>query len=610
VKKLDAALLFLIGLVTVSILYFSRQIFFYKYNPEYYENYYYNSQWNVPQSSRGISDGELYKFVGYRLVQGENPFNINYEVPPFAKYLYGLAEYTIGNPYWISLGFYLLTGLAVYSLCLELFSSRTSALLGLLLFVTTPFIATQIKETMLDLPLTSLFAFHALFFVKFFKRLKPRDLIWAGIFLGLATGTKIGVYTPLTLLIGLTLVFLSSRKFFNPLLYLSSVFAGYVISFFSYFIHHPNPLPWLRLHEKPLDFYLHSGVGSVDYLNQWRGIFLNTYQGFWVGGAQTGLGDWSLILPLGVLLTLVILVLSLKKKNYSWIYLTLFSLGVLAVNTVIPFWARYLMPVVPLFILFILFAFRKFTPLILILAFLNLTILLPTLTVRNLPGHSEAVSRFLNTRAYRELYRSIDSATREKYPEQKFISTMESFYTTLRVKKIEVTITDIIDTKDIHRGLITTKYQTDFGEYTNNQELNFVIEHNQWKTVWKWDYLSPGFDPEGKIEIVPGKGAKVKNQKNVYIVTSRMSEQGKYLLALSNLTIIGQPLIDEGLRQTIPDNFPRFVGELHPSLDLDTIERNLLSGIEIREDKIISSGTFVFVNKSGNKKEVPFVNKK
>ena len=150
---------------------------------------------------------------------------------------------------------------------------------------------------------------------RFFKRFKPKDLILAGIFLGLATGTKIGVYTPFTLLLGLILIFLSSRKLKNIPIYLISVFTGYVISFSSYFIRHPNPLPWLRLHEKPLSFYLQPSGGSVDYLNQWRGIFINTYQGFWVGGAKTGLGDWSPILPLGVILAVIIFYLGLKKKD-------------------------------------------------------------------------------------------------------------------------------------------------------------------------------------------------------------------------------------------------------------------------------------------------------
>ncbi len=87
-------------------LYFSRQIFSYKYDPEYYENYYYHSQWNIPNSVRGIGDGDLYKFVGYKLASGENPFNINYEVPPFAKLLYGISEKYFANPYIVSLFFY------------------------------------------------------------------------------------------------------------------------------------------------------------------------------------------------------------------------------------------------------------------------------------------------------------------------------------------------------------------------------------------------------------------------------------------------------------------------------------------------------------------------
>jgi hypothetical protein len=606
VKKIDVILLFLIGLITASLLFFSRQIFFFRYDPEYFENYYYNSQWNVPQSTRGISDGELYKFVGYRLAEGENPFNINYEVPPFAKHLYGLAEKTIGNPYWISLGFYLLTGLGVYFLAWEFFKNRTTSLLGVLLFVSTPFVGTQIKETMLDLPLTALFFGNALFLVRYFKRSKTADMLLAGIFLGLATGTKIGVYTPLTLLLGLVLVAFSSRKIKSTFLYLISAGAGYVLSFSSYFLHHPNPIPWLRLHEKPLGFYLDSTGGNVDYLNQWKGIFLNTYRGFWVGASGGGLGDWSLVLPIGVIMCLTLLVIGLKKKDYSWIYLTLFSLGVLAVNTLIPFWPRYIMPLIPLFIVFILFAFRKFTPLILILAFLNLTILLPTLTVRNLPGHSEAVSRFLNTRAYRELFRSIDQESRTKYPEDKFQSAMENFYVTLRVKKIDISITDVIDTDTIHRGKINTRYQTDFGELWNSQDVDFVIEHNQWKTVWKWDYLWPGYDPEGKIEFKEITSKLIqKSEKAVYVIPRLMYDWGKYSSSLSTLTKMSNSEVDKKIRETIPDDFFRFVGYLDPDVDQDTIRKNLLPGIEIRDEKSFSSGTIIFFDTKGNRTSRP-----
>jgi len=605
VKKIDILISALIVLIIAVVLFFSRQIFFFRYDAEYFENYYYNSQWNVPQSTRGMSDGELYKFVGYRLVQGENPFNINFETPPFAKHLYGLAEYAVGNPYWISLGFYVLTAVAIYLLSLELFASKTTALLSVLLLVSTPFITSQIRETMLDLPLTALFLIHALFLVRFFKRFKVKDLIIAGIFLGLATGTKIGIYTPLTLLLGLVIVILSSKQIKNIIYYLVSVATGYVLSYSSYFIHHPNPLPWLRLHEKPLSFYLNGTKNTVDYYNQWRGIFLNTYQGFWVGGEKTGLGDWTIILPLGVILVIYVLYLGLKRKDYSWIYLTLFSIGVLAVNTFVSFWARYLMPIVPILILFILYVFRKVIPVILLLVILNLTILIPTMTANNLSGHSVAVERFLNTRAYREMYRSIDKATKIKYPEEKFQSTMENFYVTMRVKKIEVSITDVVDTKDLHHGTLNTKYFSDYGEFANSQEIDFVLEHNQWKTIWKWDYLWPGFDPDGRIEVdaLPKPLSTVLN--GVYVIPRLMYDWGQYTSALSILTKMSSQDIDKKIRATIPDDFPRFVGYLDQGIDPDTLNKNTLPGIRIKKEEKYSSATIFFFDAKGTKTILP-----
>lgn len=575
-KKIDLFLILFIISVVASVLYFSRQIFFYRYEPEYYENYYYNSQWNVPQSTRGISDGELYKFVGYRLAQGENPFNINYEAPPFAKYLYGLSEMFFGNPYWVSIGFYLLGAVGIYFLSLELFGNFRSALLGVLLFVTTPFMATQIKETMLDLPLTSLFLMNSLFFVRYLKKLKTSDLIISGIFLGLATGTKIGIYTPFLLILGLLVSIIASKKLYSPLIYLISSVSGYVVSFYCYFSRHPNPLPWLRLHQKPLDFYLQSSGGNVDYLNQWRGIFMNSYQGFWEGAKGTGLGDWSLVLPLGVMISLLIFWYAIKKKSLSWVYLTLFSFVILAVNTLVPFWARYLMPAVPLFLLFTLFFFRRFIFLIIILSALNLNILYPTLTRSDLQGHTKAVERFINTRAYRELYRSIDNETRKKYPEVKFQKILENFYSLLKVRRINSTIDD---------NKMTVVYETNSGKLSHIQEITSKIEHNQWKTIWNWDYLWPGFNPDDKLEVEKILPTRITGKRMaVYVIPRLMYDWGKYSSALTSLTRLGNQAVDAKVRETIPDDFPRFVGFLDPGVDPDTINKNLLPGIELREE--------------------------
>jgi hypothetical protein len=67
----------LVGLI-LTVSYFNRWIFSFKFEPEYWENYYYTSQWNVPNSKRQISDEGVYRYIGYRLVNGENPFNVDY----------------------------------------------------------------------------------------------------------------------------------------------------------------------------------------------------------------------------------------------------------------------------------------------------------------------------------------------------------------------------------------------------------------------------------------------------------------------------------------------------------------------------------------------------
>lgn len=150
----------------------------------------------------------------------------------------------------------------------------------------------------------------------------------AGIFLGLATATKPGVYTPLVLILGLLLIFIINtkvfKKIFSLIFYTSSVFGGYILAYFPvYFIRHPNPIPWLRLHEKSLKFYLTAGqVAETNYLNQWKGIFVRTYEAWWGGGKEMVLNDWSPVLPLGTIAAIIILVMATKKHKLEWIYIS------------------------------------------------------------------------------------------------------------------------------------------------------------------------------------------------------------------------------------------------------------------------------------------------
>ena len=193
-------------LFVFAVIYFNRWIFSFRYDSNYYENYYYHSQWNIPESTRVIPDEDLYKFVGFRLAEGGNPFDINYEAPPAAKYIYGLSSKYLNNPYFASFAFYALALIAFFFLARVVFSNTFSLLVAVFLFVTSSILAAQIGQTMLDLPQMLWLLLHLYFFLTGIKKEYSRPIVrlgLAGIFLGLMTGTKIGVYTPLIFLIDL-----------------------------------------------------------------------------------------------------------------------------------------------------------------------------------------------------------------------------------------------------------------------------------------------------------------------------------------------------------------------------------------------------------------------
>lgn len=594
-----------IALILISVgfvIYSSRQIFYFKYESEYYENLYYHSQWNIPNSTRGISDGMLYKFVGYRLVQGENPFYLNYETPPFGKYLYGLAEHALGNPYWVSLGLYLLSIAVFWFLIRVLFKEKKYSLLILLIFTTTPFIATQVRDTMLDLPLTAFFLTHIFFFVKFLNNPKILLLGLTGIFLGLATGTKIGVYTPGVILLGLPMVIWASKKLpkthqlINPLFYLGSIFAGYCFSYISYFIHHQNPIPWIRLHQKQLEFYYNPNA-TVDYLNQWRGIFANTYEGWW-GAGQTGLGDWSPILPIGTVAAVSVFILALKRKEKPWIYIAGITLVFLIVNTFISFWPRYLMPAIPGFILLTAYFGKKFVLVLLLLVLLNLPYMYSSLVVKNYESSAAAPANFISLRAYRELYRSIDPDERNLFPEDQFVKDLENFYETLTVRKIDAKVKSTLKTENGADITYDIKYLTDYGEISFSPKLEFTDVHNQVYLRWKWDYLWPGYSNEKKIivELLDTEKARGKAVK-VYIITRHVKWPETLNQLAEVVEIPGGVEVGERVNWVIPDDFPRYIGILNKNLGEEGRKKVLdITGVKLREIDFDISADIYFEN--------------
>lgn len=589
---------FLIVLAVVINFYFYRAIFYYKFESEYLENWYYNSQYNVAQSTRGISDGILYQFVGYRLVEGENPFDLQYETPPFGKYLYGLAEKYFANPFITTVLIYLLSVPLFFYFANKILDKTIFSLLATLLFVTTPLFSTQLRETMLDLPYLFFYLLHGTFMIRFLTDKKRIDLILAGLFLGIASGTKLGVYTPFIILVCIMLISVHKGRLINFFIFPISVIVGYLIAFFEYFIRHPNPIPWLRLHKKVFDFYS-SGIVNVDHLSQWKNIFLANLPNIEIAKLNIQIREWSIVAPLGVIAAVVGLVYGIKKVDLKICYVSAVVIIMLGVNTVIPFSPRYLIQMVPFLVLLIVYILKKYKILLIGIILLNIFSLFNLYSTNQLIGHSEAVARFLSTRAYRELYRSIDPQQRQLINEAEFIKTSENFFESLNTRKIEVKVAPAKRFDKEAKLKYNFRYFTKYGEIEREEVLSFKQVYGEWRLVWNWDYLYPRFNPESKISIeekgipfskLTGKEGEVLAEraegKTVYIIPRLMYDRGKSTNSLSIVTSKSSGEISATLATTIPDDFPRYVGYLDPALkEQGIIEALSIKGVSLRDNQ-------------------------
>ncbi len=355
VKSLQIVLL----LSSLSFVFWiSSWIFSFKFNPQYWENYYYTSQWNIPNSPRIISDEGVYRYVGFRLVNGENPFNIDYWVPPLGKYIYGFFAAHFGNPYFASLLFYLSFILVFYLLSKQLFKNSSLILISLLLLILNPLVIFQLQQTMLDLPLALFFLISVLFFVNYLQSSDRRVLMLSGFFLGLMAGTKPPLFS-LVLLFFITFwLIVTTKNIKQVLLYSGFFFLGYLSAYFCYFLKHPNPIPWLRLHQKVIDFQVNQ-KGTNFPFNLIQSILLRSTTHY--NNGIFPFKEWSLLLPTGLLSALVIVknIFNRQKQNKSFLFLLGVFLVYIITCSLVDFWPRYFIPIIPLFVIFTVTLFKS-----------------------------------------------------------------------------------------------------------------------------------------------------------------------------------------------------------------------------------------------------------
>ena len=201
-KTLVSIFSFILSLLIIS--HFSLRIFQYreryleKFDPQYWEQRYLNSQWIKAIDPEPIGDDGVYTWAGWRYFHGENPILINPEMPPLGKYLLGLTIQLTNNRNLFAVWTGILSLISLFLLAKKTLKSSILGLAVIFLFSLEPLFYQQLRAPFLD---TLYLSFFSLFLFFAFGNW------WLSfLFLGAAASTKA---TLVTLGLGLTTIFLT-----------------------------------------------------------------------------------------------------------------------------------------------------------------------------------------------------------------------------------------------------------------------------------------------------------------------------------------------------------------------------------------------------------------
>jgi len=563
----------------------NRWIFSYKFEPVYLENLYYHSQWNIPNSTRTIGDEGLYQYAGWRYANGDNPFDINYMVPPLGKWFYGLGAKYFGNPYFISVAVYLLS-LGFYALISKkILKKEMTMWAAIFIFVMNPMLIAQIRATMLDM-IQMLFLLGQIYFLFMTdEKNKKWTILTVGVFLGLITGVKIGLFIPIIGLVDLW--YLLKKWGYKSWFRLGvGVMAGYVLSYFCYFIQHPNPIPWLRLHEKVLEFWKGGSGLPADPIGVLRFTFLNQFMGWWEGSKMIVTREWTPIFSIGLLLSIWGLI-KIKKitNNPESAYLIFLIIGWFGLCAMIGFWPRYLIPIVPVLCLVVaVFADNKKWFL------LGAVLLSVPFMITSLENSPEEIGRFMcnyvSTDSYRESYRLLSPDIRNSLNEEEWIKKNREVKAMIGAEKsqckIETEKWKIGQRKNI--GKMGVTFFTRNGEKRYYQGVELLEIGGEWKVNWQWD--------EKQVEKLKQDNVieKGKEWRYVWIVPEQIQNWPETVAVLTKATEMSGDEIWKKLQQVVPDKYPIVVGWIKEGIKEEEyrgLTRDVAVRIEKRNNPII-----------------------
>lgn len=354
-KYLKYLLLFLIFLSFFAEVFKKKEVFFSRYDSEYWQNRYENSQWaRGYQALEPMGDAELYAYAGWRQIKGDDPTKINAEVPPLGRYLLGFSILIFGNQNILSLILGMVLLWITYLISKEVLENSNWALLPVLLLSLDKLFSENLSTSMLDLPLAVFMALAFYFLIKAKENHRLYLLVTACLAAISATKMYLLGFT-LTAAVGLYLLFcLIVFRLPDIFWFLASapifIFV-YFGSYLIYFLKGNNLWDFKYLHfwirhfaRVRVDNYPKGEIFKILLFGQWLT--------WWDGLKQVKVSQWNVFWPVSFLSSIFIAPQSLIKKNYPLLVLLLWFFSLLVIFSVGVPYPRYLLPILlPLYIL-------------------------------------------------------------------------------------------------------------------------------------------------------------------------------------------------------------------------------------------------------------------
>lgn len=508
-KNKFAVLLFLLFSIYIVILIISkRSLFFTTYNVEYWKDRYEHSQYAMPLSERKIGDDGLHAYAGYRIIKGDDPFSINNDKPPAGKYLLGISIVLFKNPLIIPF----LIGIASVFLFFGIlkFFVKDKILIGLtsLLFFLDPLYSGQLFIAGLDL-MQLFFYLISLYAILVFTNSKSQRykfwlIILSGVSLGIFAEIKPPILLPLALAVNILLLIKSGLR--TLLLYGLSFGFGVVLPYFPYLLMGNTILDIIRVHKFVGSIYLASHVNG-NVIAPWTTMIIGSAPRV-VGGEMIKISEWTPIWAILLLNSFGFFIVSFYKKHIDMksIALLLWIFGIFGMYMYVPFYARYLVVIIPFLYIMLgkSFSFfpRKVAYVILIGLILISTIKFYLVLRPDFSNTIENVRHSYSRHYFQDIYEEVLAEDfKAKIQKEEFEYEIRKFLYDTDIVRSSIDEISRKRNKDGYEVEVAiTHYNLVLGPIVQNKSLFFRKENGVWRMVWDWDIVADGFVPGSMVE--------------------------------------------------------------------------------------------------------------